>query len=82
MPTGGMFIPKHVELCEHLRAHEKDMSKSDSLDPILVAMISKLKLYLDKALGFKTLVMATILHPDFCLRFLANFFKKDIHNVH
>lgn len=70
MPTGAMVIPKYVELRARFQEREKNMSTSEAHHP----MIAKLQGYLDKAVACETLVIATILHPAFRLKFFDKFF--------
>lgn len=74
MPTGAMVIPKYIELQAKLQAQEKNLRTTDALHPMIAAMITKLQGYLDKAIACETLVIATILHPAFQLKFFEKFF--------
>lgn len=69
-PTGAMLIPHYIELQAKLKVWEQN--SSDALYPMIAAMITKAQGYLDEALACETLVMATLLHPDFRI----NFFEK------
>lgn len=75
-PTGAMFILQFIKLRPNFQARKNTISHSDTLYPILAAMIVKLQGYLDKALAWKIIVIATLLHPEFWHIFFERFFDK------
>lgn len=73
-PTGCMVIPEYVELRHHLQGKIDKLATSDAVYPMLAKMLQKTQEYLDEALGCETLVMATLLHPLFRLKFFHKWF--------
>lgn len=73
-PTGCMVIPEYVELRHKLEDKIAKLSTSDTVYPMLAKMLEKTQEYLDEALGCETLVMATLLHPFFRLKFFIKWF--------
>lgn len=74
--TGSMAIPEYVELRKTLQDRVDALEVSDALYPMLATMLAKTQTYLDEALSCETLVMATMLHPAFRIRFFHSFFGK------
>lgn len=74
--TGSMVIPEYVELRKTLQDRVDGLDMSDALYPMLAAMLAKTQTYLDEALSCDTLVMATMCHPAFRIRFFHSFFGK------
>ncbi|PLW20749.1 hypothetical protein PCANC_09325 [Puccinia coronata f. sp. avenae] len=62
--TGTHVIPKYLQLAKGVKGKIVRAWETDSLYPMYHAMLSRTKKYLDKAMECKTLVIATILHPD------------------
>lgn len=75
-PTGCMVIPQYVELHSTLEKKIAPLSTSDAIYPMLAKMKEKTNEYLNEALGCETLVMATVLHPFFCLKFFVKWFGE------
>jgi hypothetical protein len=73
-PTGCMVIPEWVELRHKLQEKVEKATATDAVYPMLAKMLEKTQEYLDEALGCETLVMATILHPLFRLKFFHKWF--------
>lgn len=71
-----MVIPEYAELRKTLQDRVDLLEMSDGLYPMLAAMLQKTKTYLDEALSCDTLVMATMCHPVFRIRFFQSFFGK------
>jgi hypothetical protein len=76
-PTGCMVIPKYVELRNSLDKKLLPLSTSDAIYPMLAKMQEKTVDYLNEALQCETLVMATLLHPFFRLKFFLKWFGAD-----
>lgn len=74
--TGSMVIPEYVELRKNLQDRVNLLDISDALYPMLAAMLERTQAYLDEALACDTLVMATMCHPAFRIRFFHTFFGK------
>lgn len=75
-PTGCMVIPQYVELRNSLEKKINPLGTSDALYPMLAKMKEKTNEYLNEALGCETLVMATVLHPFFRLKFFIKWFGE------
>lgn len=73
-PTGCMVIPQYVELRNTLDKKIDVLTASDAMYPMLAKMREKTQEYLDEALSCQTLVMATVLHPFFRLKFFKKWF--------
>lgn len=73
-PTGCMVIPQYVELRNTLNTKINALRATDAMYPMLAKMKEKTQEYLDEALSFQTLVMATLLHPFFRLKFFKKWF--------
>lgn len=74
--TGSMVIPEYVELHKTLQDRVDLLDVSDALYPMLAAMLENTRAYLNEALSCDTLVMATMLHPAFRIRFFQSYFGK------
>lgn len=75
-PTGCMVIPKYLCLLRPLEDRLNDLSPSDAFYPMLATMVKKSQGYLTEALGIETLIMATILHPAFRVKFFCRQFGE------
>lgn len=73
-PTGCMVIPEYVELRHKLQEKVDTLSTSDAVYPMLAKMLQKTQEYLDEALGCESLVVATLLHPLFRMKFFVKWF--------
>ena len=71
-PTGAFVLANYYQTIKDLKKKEAAGSRENSLHPMYHKMIMKLEEYQDEALGCETLVMATLLHPAFRLRFFAH----------
>lgn len=74
-PTGCMVIPEYVELCQTLQDKVDKLSSSDAVYPMLAKMLAKTQEYLDEALACDSLILATLLHPFFRLKFFTKWFN-------
>ncbi|KAH9807022.1 hypothetical protein DFH28DRAFT_939761 [Melampsora americana] len=75
-PTGCMVIPQYLKLQNSLEKKIKPLSTSDAIYPMLAKMKEKTIEYMNKALACETLVMATLLHPFFRLKFFIKWFGE------
>lgn len=75
-PTGCMVIPQYVELRTSLDKKIEPLSTTDAIYPMLAKMREKTNEYMNEALQCETLVMATLLHPFFRLKFFAKHFGE------
>ncbi|KAA1134592.1 hypothetical protein PGTUg99_005802 [Puccinia graminis f. sp. tritici] len=63
--TGCHVLPKYLELRESLKEKLELSSDTDSLYPMLHAMLQRVDKYLKEAMQCHTLVLATLMHPCF-----------------
>lgn len=73
-PTGCMVIPQYVELRNSLDKKIEPLSINDAIYPMIFKMKEKTEEYLNETLRCETLVMATLLHPFFRLKFFVKWF--------
>ncbi|KAH9450325.1 hypothetical protein Pst134EA_027033 [Puccinia striiformis f. sp. tritici] len=71
-PTGAFVLPNYYQTISNLKTKEAACDRGHALHPMFVKMIDKLKVYQAEALECETLVMATILHPSFCLKLFSH----------
>jgi len=71
-PTGAFVLANYYQTIKDLKKKEAAGAQENALHPMYHKMIMKLKEYQEEALGCETLVMATLLHPAFQLRFFSH----------
>ena len=71
-PTGAFVLANYYQTIKDLKKKEAAGAQENALHPMYHKVIMKLEEYQEEALGCKTLVMATFLHPAFQLRFFAH----------
>lgn len=76
-PTGCMVIPKYVEIRNALEKKIQPLDTTHAMYPMLSKMLEKTIEYLNEAVACETLVMATVLHPFFRLKFFTKWFGPD-----
>ncbi|OAV91779.1 hypothetical protein PTTG_27879 [Puccinia triticina 1-1 BBBD Race 1] len=69
-PTGCQVLPQYFQTIATLKKKQQACLKEDALYPMYSKMIAKLTQYQNEALECETLVMATILHPSYCLKLI------------
>lgn len=72
--TGCLALGQYVKLRTTLEARSESLERSDALYPMIAAMLGKLRKILDEALRCESLIIATILHPAFRIKFFHKFF--------
>ncbi|KNZ64428.1 hypothetical protein VP01_10307g1, partial [Puccinia sorghi] len=75
-PTGAFVLANYYQAIKDLKKKEAASSRENAFHPMYHKMITKLEEYQEEALECEPLVMATLLHPAFRLRFFAHFWPK------
>ena len=71
-PTGALVLANYFQTIKDLKKQEAAGARENAFHPMYHKMITKLEEYQGEALGCEALVMATLLHPAFRLRFIAH----------
>ena len=71
-PTGALVLANYFQTIKDLKKKEAAGARENAFHPMYHKMITKLEEYQEEALQCETLVMATLLHPAFRLRFIAH----------
>jgi len=71
-PTGAFVLANYYQTIKDLKKKEAAGSRENAFHPMYHKMITKLEEYQQEALDCEALVMATLLHPAFRLRFFAH----------
>lgn len=75
-PTGAFVLANYYQAIKDLKKKEAASSRENAFHPMYHKMITKLEEYQEEALECEPLVMATLLHPAFRLRFFAHCWPK------